>query len=83
MFETKPINGSNRDSIHPPLPPHSLQKCLKVAGMSAAVTKRLMEAHQLVTIEDICFCSSKVQDLMKIYNGQQTRQTNKFGMAAQ
>ena len=48
----------------------SPQKCLKVAGMSAAGATRFMEAHQLVTIEDmLLFCPSKYQDLMKIKNG--------------
>ena len=43
-----------------------------------------MEAHQLVTIEYILlFCPSKSQDLINIYNGQQTCQTKTFGMAVQ
>ena len=31
----------------------------------------------------VLFCPSEAQDLMKIYNGQQTRHTNKFVMAVQ
>ena len=43
-----------------------------------------MEAHQLVIIEDmLLFWSIKAQDLMKIYNGQKKRQTNKFVVAVQ
>ena len=43
-----------------------------------------MESHQLVTIEDmLLFCLSEAQYLMKIYNGQQTYHTNKFGMYVQ
>ena len=52
--------------------------------MSAAGATRFMEAHQIVTIEDILlFCPSEAEDLMNIYNGQKNRQANKFGMAVQ
>ena len=65
-----------------PIPTDPLQEFLKVAGMSAADATRVMEAHQLITIEHMLFfCPRKAQDHMNIYNGQQTRQTNKFRMA--
>ena len=68
----------------PTVPPYPLQECLKVMGIFADSATQFMEAHQLVTIEDmLLFIPSKSQDLMKIYNGQKTRQTNKFGMAVQ
>ena len=52
--------------------------------MSAAEATCLMQAHQLMTINDmLLFHPSKYQDPMKIYNRQQKRQTNKFGMAVQ
>ena len=68
----------------PPVPLDSLQKYLKFLGMSSAGTTCFMEAHQLITIEDmLLFRPSKSQELMKIYNGQQTCQTNKLGMDVQ
>ena len=68
----------------PPIPPDPLHECLKVSGMSADGTTWFMEVHQLFTIEDmLLFHPSEAQDLMKIYNGQQTCQTNKLGMDLQ
>ena len=68
----------------PPPPPDPLQEYLKVAGMSAAVSTHFMEFHKLFTIEGmLLFFLSKSQDLIKICNGQKTRQTSKLGMAVQ
>ena len=71
-------------AVMPQVPPDTLQECLKVAGMSKAGDTRFMEAYQLVTIEDmLLFSPREAQNLMNINNGQQTRQTNKFGMDLQ
>ena len=65
----------------PHVPLDSLHKYLKVLGMSSAGTTWFIEAHRLVTIGDmLLLCPSESQDLMKIYNGQQTQHTNKFSM---
>ena len=67
-----------------PPPPDPLQEFIKVADMSTDVATRFMQAHQIVTIEDmLLFCPNKSQDLMKIYNGHQMRQTDKFWMDVQ
>ena len=69
-------------SFMPPTPSYTLHKCIKDASMSADGATCFMEYHQLVTIEDmLLFFLSKSKDLMNIYNGQKTLQTNKFGMA--
>ena len=62
--------------------PDPLQECINVMEMSTDGTAWFMESHQLVTIEDMVFFRpSEAQDLMKIKNGQQTCQTNKFRMS--
>ena len=65
-------------------PPYPLQECLKGTGMYASGYTLLMKSHQFVITEDMLFSPlSEDQDLMKIYNRQQTRHTNKFGMDVQ
>ena len=67
----------------PTPPPDPLHECLKVASMSETGVARFMESHQILTIEDIfLFRPIEYQDLINIYNGQQTFQNNKFGMYA-
>ena len=66
----------------PPGPPYPLHECLNVMEMSADGTAWFMESNQLVNIEDmLLFRPIEAQDLMNIYNRQQTCQTNKFRMA--
>ena len=68
----------------PPPQPDPLQECLKIVGMFTAGDTSFMQNHQLVTIEDmLLFLQIEAQDLMNIYNGQKTRETNKFGMDVQ
>ena len=65
----------------PPIPLDTLQEWLKVAGISTAGTTWFIEYQHIVTIEDmLLFRPSEAQDLMNIYNGQKTCQTNKFRM---
>ena len=66
----------------PPVPLDPVQEYFKIEGMSSAGTTWFMKAYQIVTIEDmLLFCTSEAQDLIKIYNGQQTHRTKTLSMA--
>ena len=68
----------------PPPPLDLPQKGLKVVGVFTAGAKIFMEAHQIFTIEDmLLFLPGKSRYLINVYNGQQTFQTNKFGISVQ